>query len=50
MVIVGVIPLNSDAYTGTARSESIKTILALAADLDLEIASFDVRTAFLIQN
>ena len=30
---------------GTAHSESIQIILAIAAELDLEIASFDVRTA-----
>ena len=38
--------LQSKTYAVT-RFESIKTILSIAAELDLEIASFDIRTAFL---
>ena len=36
-----------DTYAGTARSESIKIILAIAAELDMILESVDVKTAFL---
>ena len=36
-----------DTYAGTARTESIKIILAIAAELDLHLESVDVKTAFL---
>jgi hypothetical protein len=36
-----------ETYAGTARSESIKIILAIAAELDMILESVDVKTAFL---
>ena len=36
-----------DNYAGTVRSESVKFTLAIAAELDLELESVDVKTAFL---
>ena len=39
---------DNDTYAGTARTESIKMILALSAELDLELESYDVKTAFLL--
>ena len=39
---------DNDTYAGTARNESVKMILALSAELNLELESFDVKTAFLL--
>jgi len=36
-----------ETYAGTARTESIKIILAIAAELDMYLESVDVKTAFL---
>jgi hypothetical protein len=36
-----------ETYAGTARTESIKIILAVAAELDMYLESVDVKTAFL---
>ena len=39
--------LNQETYAGTARSESIKIILAIAAEMNMILESVDVKTAFL---
>ncbi len=37
----------ADSYAGTAKAESIRIILAIAAEKNLELESWDVATAFL---
>ena len=39
--------LNQETYAGNVRSESVKIILAIAAELDMILESVDVKTAFL---
>ena len=36
-----------ETYSPVVRHDSIRVILALAAELDLEMIQFDVKTAFL---
>lgn len=37
-----------DNYAGTVKAESVKIVLATTAELDWELESYDVKTAFLI--
>ena len=39
--------LNQETYAGNVRSESVKIILSIAAELDMILKSVDVKTAFL---
>ena len=38
---------NTKTFAGTVKSESVRLLLCIAAELDLELLSVDVRTAFL---
>jgi len=38
---------DTETYAGTVRSESVKFVIAIAAELDLDLESIDVKTAFL---
>jgi len=39
--------MSDDNYAGCVKSESVRILLAVAAEMDLEIESWDVKTAFL---
>ena len=39
--------LDSDTYAGTVRSDTLRLLLSLAAEHDLDLVSHDVKTAFL---